>query len=436
MLKTIIWKTVSENEKISLLKRPLRKKNSTFNNQIREMVERVRREGDVACKEMTDKYDGVKLDNLQVSVEEFEEAQKKINPNTIQSIKKVISQLTAYHAPQRIQNYSVEVSTGVLCESRAIPIERIGLYIPGGTAPLISTALMLGVPSKIAGCPIRILCSPPTNNGNIDPNILVAAELCDIDKVYKLGGAQAIAAMAYGTATIPKVYKIFGPGNSFVTQAKMIVAQDVDGAAYDLPAGPSEVLVVADANANPDYVAADLLAQAEHGSDSQVLLITTALAMCDKVNHSLQEQTRNLARNSIILEALQNSRMIIVDSIEEALQVSNRYAPEHLMLQVDDPRKYLNLISNAGSVFLGKWSPVTAGDYASGTNHVLPTDGYAKKSGGLSVRDFMKSISIQELTKEGLIDLNDTIKVLTEIEGLDAHMNAVTIRLEGKNSEK
>lgn len=436
MLKPIIWKTVSANEKINLLKRPLRKNNLSFNNKIQEMVDRVCKEGDVACKQMTEKYDGVKLDNLQVSVEEFEEARNKVNPATIRSIKKVISQLTAYHAPQRIQDYSVEVSTGVVCESRAIPIERVGLYIPGGTAPLISTALMLGVPSKIAGCPIRVLCSPPTKNGNIDPNILVAAELCGIDKVYKLGGVQAIAAMAYGTATIPKVYKIFGPGNSFVTQAKMVVAQDVDGATYDLPAGPSEVLIVADANANPDYVAADLLAQAEHGADSQVLLITTDLSVCDKVNRSLQEQTKNLARNSIILDALKNSRMIVVDSIVEALEVSNRYAPEHLMLQVDEPRKYLDSINNAGSIFLGKWSPVTAGDYASGTNHVLPTDGYAKKLGGLSVRDFMKTMSIQELTEDGLIDLRDTIKTLTEIEGLDAHMNAVTIRLEGNNNEK
>lgn len=436
MIKPIIWKNVSDNERINLLQRPLRKSNDALNIKVKEIVTLIRSGGDTACKQMTEKYDGVKIDNLQVSIEEFAAAREKVSPATYQAMKRVISQLSAYHSQQKVNDYTVEVSPGVICESLTIPIERVGLYIPGGTAPLVSTTLMLGVPSKIAGCPVRILCSPPKDNGNIDPNILVAAELCGIDKVYKLGGAQAIAAMAYGTATVPKMYKIFGPGNAFVTQAKMIVAQDVDGATYDLPAGPSEVLIIADAGANPQYIAADLLAQAEHGPDSQVLLICSDINICNKVNHAIERQVKSLTRKSIILDVLENSRMIVTENITEALEISNLYAPEHLILQVTEPRKYLNKIKAAGSVFLGQWSPVTAGDYASGTNHVLPTDGYAKKLSGLSVRDFMKTISIQELTQEGLVDLENTIKTLTEIEGLDAHMQAVTIRLEGNKNEK
>lgn len=427
---------MSVDERINFLQRPLRKNNEEFNIKVKEMVKLIRSGGDLACKQMTEKYDGVKIDDFQVNIEEFAAAREKVAPDTYKAIKRVIAQLSAYHSLQCIKDYSIEVSPGVICESRTIPIERVGLYIPGGTAPLISTTLMLGVPSKIAGCPVRVLCSPPKDNGNIDPNILVAAELCGIDKIYKLGGVQAIAAMAYGTASVPKVYKIFGPGNAFVTQAKMIVAQDVDGATYDLPAGPSEVLVIADEEANPEYIAADLLAQAEHGSDSQVILICSDIGICNKVNNAMQEQIKLLTRKSIVLEALENSCMIVADDINEAIEISNLYAPEHLMLQVKEPRKYLDKIKAAGSIFLGHWSLVTAGDYGSGTNHVLPTDGHAKKLSGLSVRDFLKTISIQELTKEGLSDLEDTIKTLTEIEGLDAHMKAVTIRLEENKNEK
>lgn len=436
MFESIIWKNLSVYERNKLLQRPLRKNDASFKIKIKKIVNLVRTKGDEACKEMTMKYDKIKLDEIQVSLDEFVDARKRVKLSTYQAMKKVISHLTTYHSYQKIENYSIVVSPGVICESRTIPIERIGLYIPGGTAPLVSTALMLGVPSKIAACPVRILCTPAKNNGNIDPNIIVAAELCGIDKIYKLGGVQAIAAMAYGTATIPKVDKIFGPGNAYVTQAKMIVSQDVDGSAYDLPAGPSEVLVVADTYANPEYIAADLLAQAEHGPDSQVLLVSTDIKICIKVNAAIQRQLQYLTRQSIILDALKNSRMIVVDNIIEAIEISNLYAPEHLILQVEEPRKYLNKIKAAGSIFLGKWSPVTAGDYASGTNHVLPTDGYAKKLSGLSVRDFMKTISIQELTEEGLADLEDTIKNLTAIEGLDAHENAVTIRMRNNKNEK
>lgn len=435
MLKPIIWKNVSHNERLHFLQRPVRKNNEEFNTKIKEMIKQIRHGGDAACRQMTERYDGVKINELRVSLEEFAAAREKVAPAVYEAIRRVITQLSLFHSLQRSKDYSIEVSAGVLCENRTIPIERVGLYIPGGTAPLVSTTLMLGVPSRIAGCPVRILCSPPKHNGNIDPHILVAAELCGIDQIYKLGGVQAITAMAYGTESVAKVDKIFGPGNTYVTQAKMLVAQDIIGATYDLLAGPSEVLVIADKDANAEYIAADLLAQAEHGSDSQVLLICSDVNICDKVNDAIGRQIQSLTRRSIIHEALENSRMIVTDSIAEALEISNSYAPEHLILQVKEPRKYLDKITAAGSIFLGQWSPVTAGDYVSGTNHVLPTDGYAKKFSGLSVRDFMKTMSIQELTKNGLIDLEETINILTAIEGLDAHMKAVKIRLENKDGK-
>jgi histidinol dehydrogenase len=295
---------------------------------------------------------------------------------------------------------------------------------------------MLGVPAKIANCPTRIMCSPPRQEGGIDPNILVAAQLCGIEKIYKLGGAQAIAAMAYGTETIPKVDKIFGPGNSWVTQAKILVSQDAAGAIYDLPAGSSEVMVIADSSANPEFIAADLLSQAEHGGDSQVMLVCTDIDVSNKVSEAIERQIKVLSRRTIAEQALKNSCLIIVDNVIDAVGIANEYAPEHLIMQVEEPRRYLEKIQNAGSVFLGPWSPESAGDYASGTNHVLPTYGFAKNLSGLSVRDFMKTITIQELTRGGLTDIADTIRRLTTIEGLGAHKNAVDIRLGGdKNAE-
>ncbi len=431
MLSPIIWKKLSKDERLKLLQRPFKENGGDFTGKVQEIVNRVRSQGDVACKEMTKKFDGVDLTAFEVQAEEFEDARKKVSAVTRRAILRVIDQLNAFHSPQLLKNIKVETSAGIFCESQSRPIQRVGLYIPGGSAPLVSTVLMLGVPAKIASCPVRIMCSPPRQEGGIDSNILVAAELCGIEKIYKLGGAQAIAAMAYGTETIPKVDKIFGPGNSWVTQAKILVSQDAAGAIYDLPAGPSEVMVIADSGANPEFIAADLLSQAEHGSDSQVMLICTDIDLSNKVSGAIERQINVLSRRKISEQAFKNSYLIIVDSIFDAIDIANEYAPEHLIMQIEEPRCYLEKIQNAGSVFLGPWSPESAGDYASGTNHVLPTHGFAKNLSGLSVRDFMKTITIQELTRDGLTDIADTIRELATIEGLDAHKKAVDIRLGG-----
>ncbi len=431
MLTPVIWKKLLKKEQTKLLQRPLMKNEANCIANVKEIIECVRSQGDAACRNLTKKYDGIDLGSLKVGKDELEEARKKVNASTRQAMLRVIKQIHAFHLPQKLADIQVETSAGILCESQSRPIQRVGLYIPGGSAPLVSTVLMLGIPSKIAGCPMRILCSPPRQEGSIDPNILVAAELCGIEKIYKLGGAQAIAAMAYGTETIPKVDKIFGPGNAWVTQAKMLVSQEVAGALYDLPAGPSEVMVIADGCANPEFIAADLLSQAEHGSDSQVILICTDITLSNRVAEAIQSQIKSLPRRSIVEEALQNSCLIIVDSILEAIEIANDYAPEHLIMQVEQPRTYLEKIQCAGSVFLGAWSPESAGDYASGTNHVLPTYGFARALSGLSVRDFMKSITIQELTKTGLMDIAETIEILAKIEGLEAHQQAVQLRLGG-----
>ncbi len=431
MLSTIIWKKLSTTEQLKLLQRPCRENASEFNGKVQDIIHRVRTQGDVACKEMTKQFDGVDLACLEVQADEFKEARKKVSDATRRAIMRVITQLSVFHSPQILKDIQIKTSAGIFCESQARPIQRVGLYIPGGSASLVSTVLMLGVPAKIANCPIRIMCSPPQQAGNIDPPILVAAELCGIEKIFKLGGAQAVAAMAYGTETIPKVDKLFGPGNAWVTQAKMLVSQDAAGAVYDLPAGPSEVMVIADSYANPDFIAADLLSQAEHGSDSQVMLICTEMDLSNKVNEAIKRQISVLARRAIAEQALKNSCAIIVDSVLDAISIVNHYAPEHLIMQVEQPRRYLEKIHSAGSIFLGPWSPESAGDYASGTNHVLPTYGFAKSLSGLSVRDFMKTISIQELTQDGLADIADTIRELATIEGLEAHKKAVDIRLGG-----
>lgn len=436
MLSPFIWKNLLKDEKINLLKRPLKKSEEDFVVKVKEIINRVKYQGDMACREMTNTFDGVDLASFEVTPEELEDAQKKVDDKTRQAILRTINQLNAFHLPQRLKDIKVETSKGIFCESQSRPIQRVGLYIPGGSAPLVSTVLMLGVPAKLANCPLRVMCSPPRPTGDIDPNILVAATLCGIEKIYKLGGAQAIAAMAYGTESIPKVDKIFGPGNSWVTQAKMLVSQDVLGAIYDLPAGPSEVMVIADNCADPEFIAADLLSQAEHGCDSQVMFVCTDINMAKKVNQAIECQMKGLSRRKIAEQSLKNSCLMIVDDVLDAIDIANEYAPEHLIMQVEEPRTYLDKIQNAGSVFLGPWSPESAGDYSSGTNHVLPTYGFAKSLSGLSVRDFMKSISIQELTRDGLFDIADTIRIFATIEGLDAHKNAVEIRLRGDRNEK
>lgn len=434
MLTPIIWKELLRVEQDQLLQRPCRENEGNFLEQVQEIIDRVRSQGDVACLELTKKFDGIDLVDFEVQEEEFESARAKVSDATRQALLRVINQLNAFHSPQILKDIKVETSDGIVCESVSRPIERVGLYIPGGTAPLVSTVLMLGVPAKLANCSLSIICSPPQKNGSIDPAILVAAELCGIKKIFKIGGAQAIAAMAYGTQTVPKVDKIFGPGNAWVTQAKMLVSQNAAGAMYDLPAGPSEVMIIADSHANPEFIAADLLSQAEHGSDSQVMLICTDIDLSHKVSKAIERQIKTLSRRIIAEQSLKNSYLIIVDSIFDAVDIANDYAPEHLIMQVEQPRRYLKKIQNAGSVFLGPWSPESAGDYASGTNHVLPTYGYAKSLSGLSVRDFMKSITIQQLTKEGLTDIADTIRTLATIEGLEAHKKAVDIRLGGNSN--
>lgn len=428
MLNTLLWNTLTPEQQKKILKRPELSRNTDLTTKIKGVIESIRTEGDCACIRLTSQFDNVTLTELKVTNWELDEAYKKIDNTILQVMKKVITQLEKFHLPQKLSDYQVETAPGVMCESLARPLQRVGLYIPGGSAPLVSTTLMLGVPSQIAGCPLRILCSPPDKNGNIHPAILVAAQLCGITEIYKLGGAQAIAAMAYSTESIPQVDKIFGPGNRFVTEAKIQVALDAKGAQIDSVAGPSEVMVIADQYANPEYIAADLLSQAEHGVDSQVMLVSTDIKLIEKVNQAVERQICLLSRKEIAEAALKNSCCIYTKEISDAITIANQYAPEHLIMQVENPRQYTDEIFNAGSVFLGAYSPESAGDYASGPNHVLPTDGFAKSMSALTVKDFMKTISVQELTRDGLAGIADCIRVLADLEGMDAHRNAVEVR--------
>ncbi len=346
------------------------------------------------------------------------------------ALERAIATVTRFHELQTLAPLRLETAPGVVCERMTVPLDAVGLYVPAGTAPLPSTALMLAVPARIAGCPLRVICTPPRPDGAADPAVLVTARLCGVEQVFKLGGAQAVAAMAYGTATVPKVVKIFGPGNSWVTAAKQIVAQDADGAALDMPAGPSEVLVVADETARPAFVAADLLAQAEHSVDAQVVLVATSRAVAAACVDEVARQLAVLPRASIAGRSIAESRVLVVPDLQAAMVVSNRYAPEHLILQVRDARSLLPQVRNAGSVFLGPWTPETMGDYCSGTNHVLPTYGHARAYSGLGVLDFVKRITVQELTAAGLQELGPTARTLARLESLDAHANAVTVRLD------
>lgn len=429
-MQPIIWQSLSAVEQTRLLMRPIAA-NQAVVEQTPKLLEKVRYEGDKALKELTQSYDKVALTDLIVSTAELYAAKKVISAAAVTAMERAIVQIERFHQGQKPQTLKIQTSTGIECESHVRAIQRVGLYVPGGSAPLVSTVLMLGVPSRLAANPLRILCSPPRLDGSIDPHILVAAQLCGIEHIYKVGGAQAIAAMAYGTDSIPKVDKIFGPGNAWVTQAKQLVALDPQGAACDMPAGPSEVMVIADKDANPAFVAADLLSQAEHGRDSQVILVTTDLTLANNVIAAIEVQLQSLPRREIALAALQHSRVIIVDRIDMALDIANQYAAEHLILQVNSPRLYVDRVVNAGSVFLGPWSPEAVGDYASGTNHVLPTYGYAHAYSGLAIKDFMKTITFQELTREGLLDIANTVTTLADIEGLQAHANAVHIRVAG-----
>lgn len=428
-MKLLHWNQLDRNAQREALARPAAADNDAVTGQARALIERVRREGDVALLELARQFDGATLDSLRVSPAEFAAARDQLNQVQLQAIHNAIANVTRFHEAQLPQPISLETQAGVRCERLIRPIGAVGLYAPAGSAPLPSTVIMLAVPAKIAGCPQRVLCTPARRDGRANAAVLVAAQLCGIDAVFKVGGAQAIAAMAYGTESIPKVAKIFGPGNAWVTAAKQLVAADPQGAALDMPAGPSEVLVIADDSARAEFVAADLLAQAEHDPLAQAILVTTSAALAAAVQRQVADQQRQRSRQAILARSVPSMRLIVVPDLATAVEVSERYAPEHLLLQVREPRALLERISNAGSVFLGDWSPEPMGDYCSGTNHVLPTYGYARAYSGLSVLDFVRRMTVQELSPAGLRDLGPVAVTLADLEGLDAHAAAVNLRL-------
>ena len=415
------------NEWAELLQRPVMDQLS-LEKKVRKVLQKVKDGGDKALKKFTKDFDGARIRKIMVSEKEIIDATGKVAAELKEAIKLAANNIAAFHSSQLGEEQVIETMPGIKCWRRSVPIEKVGLYIPGGTAPLFSTVLMLGIPAKLAGCKEIILCSPPQKDGTIHPVILFAAQTVGISKIYKSGGAQAIAAMAFGTETVPKVFKIFGPGNQYVTCAKQLVQSE--GVAIDMPAGPSEVCVLADEFANPVFIAADLLSQAEHGADSQVLLVTTSQKLASEVKTEIENQLRDLPRQSIASKALENSRSIIVKTKEDAIDLVNEYAAEHLIIACEDDEAIAEKIVNAGSVFLGNYSPESAGDYASGTNHALPTNAFAKSYSGVSVDSFVKKITWQKLTKEGLIQIADAVQTMAKAEGLDAHARAVSLRLQ------
>jgi len=426
MMKTVVWQSLSESQQDSVLERPAIAEGANITSSVEAIIAQVRKDGDKALIELTEKFDRVTPKSIRVSNEEIAAASERLSQEMKNALEQAYKNISLFHKAQKPQILKVETQPGVVCEQVSRAINKVGLYIPGGSAPLPSTVLMLGVPSQIAGCRKVVLCSPPP----IADEILYVAKLCKIDEIYNVGGGQAIAAMAYGTDTVSKVEKIFGPGNAYVTEAKRQVSNDFRGASIDMPAGPSEVLVIADDSANPEFVAADLLSQAEHGPDSQVILLTPSPVIADKVADAVQAQLKELSRADIALKALNSSLIIIAESVPQCVAISNYYGPEHLIVQTKNPRDLLSLLDNAGSIFLGDWSPESAGDYASGTNHVLPTYGYTKTYSSLGLADFSKRMTVQELTSEGLKGLASTVTVMADAEGLDAHKRAVTIRME------
>ncbi|HDG1723670.1 TPA: histidinol dehydrogenase [Vibrio cholerae] len=425
-MRTVVWQSLSEAQQESILERPAITEGANITAAVAQVIAKVRSEGDAALFELTEKFDRVKPASLRVSREEMDAAAARLSETMKQALEQAYNNISKFHKAQKAQPIKVETMPGVVCEQVTRPINNVGLYIPGGSAPLPSTVLMLGVPAQIAGCRKVVLCSPPP----IADEILYVAKLCNIDEVYNLGGGQAIAAMAYGTETVTKVDKIFGPGNAYVTEAKRQVSNDFRGAAIDMPAGPSEVLVIADETADADFIAADLLSQAEHGPDSQVVLVTPSPVLADQVTDAVQKQLKVLSRASIAEKALASSLIIIAESLTQAVSISNYYGPEHLIVQTRSPRELVPLLDNAGSIFLGDWSPESVGDYASGTNHVLPTYGYTRTYSSLGLADFSKRMTVQELTADGLQLLAPTVVTMAEAEGLDAHKRAVTIRVE------
>lgn len=386
--------------------------------------------GDAAVRDYVEQFQGVRLDSFAVTESEFDEVEKSLDTSLKEAIKAAGENIAKFHASQKLAVKKVETVPGVVCWQKSVPIEKVGLYVPGGTAPLFSTVLMLAIPARIAGCSKIVICSPCNSEGKVNPATLYAAKIAGVTDFYKLGGVQAIGAMAYGTESVTKVYKIFGPGNQYVMEAKQQVS--ISGVAIDMPAGPSEVEVLADDSADPEFVASDFLSQSEHGVDSQSILVTTDAALADKVKTAIGEQLKQLPRREIVEKALQNSRIIIFDNMDDAIDFTNEYAPEHLIISCREYGSIGERIINAGSVFLGQYSPESAGDYASGTNHTLPTSGYAKGYNGVNLDSFIRKITFQEISRSGLQQIGETIEIMAANELLDAHKNAVSIRLKNK----
>lgn len=425
-MKILEWTQLNEQQRRQALARPA--ETVADRETVKEIINGVRSRGDQELFQRTLQFDGVKLNSLEVSPHEIKEAGVQLPRALKEAMEMAKANIEKFHRAQKPQPHKVETLPGVHCEQRPVPIEKVGLYVPGGSAPLFSAVLMLALPAQIAGCDQVVVCTPPNRNGKVDEAILAACALCGVDQVFSLGGVQAIAAMAVGTQTVPRVNKIFGPGNAWVTEAKRLVGQYEPGVAVDLPAGPSEVLVVADGSADPELVAWDLLSQAEHGPDSQVLLISDSRTLLENVSSLLARLTQDLQRYQVVESALECSRLILCDGMDQALTVSDLYAPEHLILNFKEAKKFVDRVRNAGSVFVGPWSPESAGDYASGTNHVLPTSGAAASTGGVSLLSYYKLMTVQELTPEGVRLLAPTVELMAETEGLQCHAQAMRSR--------
>lgn len=426
MLKTYSYSSLSKEDIRELVNRNT-DPNHAIQDTVLSIINEVKAHGDTALKSYAKQFDKVELSKLYLNQEDIDELASTISRDQMRALEIAFQNIYKFHQTQLKRERTVETMPGVQCWREVRPIEKVGLYIPGGSAVLPSTLLMLGIPARIAGCKEIVVCSPPQNNGKINGFVAYCLKLLKIDKIYLVGGAQAVAAMAFGTEQIPKVNKIFGPGNQFVTKAKSLI-QGLTDVSIDMPAGPSEVLVIADDSCNPAYVAADLLAQAEHGIDSQAILVCTSASIAESVNKELQQQLEVLPRKELAEKAMQNSYIVLADDLQQAMEFSNLYAPEHLILETDEWKPLINRVLNAGSVFLGHLTPESAGDYASGTNHTLPTSGFARSYSGVSVDSFVKKITFQHITAEGLEQIGSTVEILAELEGLQAHKNAVSIR--------
>ena len=427
-----IYKYPTQEELPALLKRPVRDA-SQLNATVAAVLADIKAQGDAAVRMYEEKFDHVSLQDLAVTEAEMQEAEGLVNADLKAALEQAHKNIEKFHASQKFQADHVQVTDGVECWQKSVPIQKVGLYIPGGTAPLFSTVLMLATPAKIAGCEEIVLCTPPARDGKVNPAILVAARIAGVNSIYKIGGVQAIGAMAYGTESVPKVYKIFGPGNQFVMCAKQQVS--LHDVAIDMPAGPSEVEVLADETSNPVFVAADLLSQAEHGVDSQVLLVTKSQEIIEKVQQEVERQLVLLPRNEIAAQALQYSKILLVHNDEEMMSVTNMYAPEHLIIETKNYMELSEKVINAGSVFLGSLTPESAGDYASGTNHTLPTNGYAVAYNGVNLDSYNRKVTFQHITEEGVRGIGRTVELMAEAEGLDAHKNAMTVRMKNKESD-